>query len=167
MRRFRLSAAAAGLVATCLTASCSHPGRPATPGGPQFALLANRLNEGTPIRVTLADRRSEGTIARIDADSLTLLTRDGRDTIACAQVRRVETRGDAVWPGAVAGAAMAALPAWNGCQNKGRNISCVVVGVGTFAAIGALIDRAHAGFHTIYAAAPDSCSRPSPARPAS
>jgi len=109
------------------------------------------------VRVTSASGRTEGTVERIDADSLTVLTRDARETFGCAQVRRVETRGDSVWTGAVVGAAIAALPAWNGCQNKGPNISCVVVGVGTFAAIGALIDRAHAGFRTIYSAPPGSC----------
>ena len=161
MRRSRLSAAAAGLVATCLTASCSHPTRPATPGRPQFAHLADRLGEGARVRVTSTSGRSDGTVERIDADSLTLLTRDGRDTFACAGIQRVEARGDSVWtPGAVVGATLIALPAWNGCQNKGRNLGCVVAGVGTFAAIGALVDRAHTGFHTIYAAVAGSCGTP-------
>lgn len=160
MRRSRLSVVSAGLAIACLASGCSHTVRPATPSPPAFAQLAGRPGEGARVRITSTNGRTEGTIARLDIDSLTLLTRDGRETFACAQVRRVETRGDAVWTGAVAGAAIGALPAWNGCQNKGRNLTCVALGVGSFAAVGALFDAAHAGWKTIYDASRGSCGAP-------
>ena len=43
---------------------------------------------------------------------------------------------------------------------QGANAPCVAIGIGAFAALGALIDRAHEGTTTVYAASPGSCGTP-------
>jgi hypothetical protein len=43
---------------------------------------------------------------------------------------------------------------------QGANAPCVAIGIGAFASLGALIDRAHEGTTTVYAASPGSCGTP-------
>jgi len=164
MRRSGASAAALTLAAVLAGTACVHRGPPVTPhGGPAsaFAQLPSRLPEGTRVRVTTMNRRVEGSLAAIDRDGLTILSdRTTREAFSCAQIQRIDTRGDRPSNGAVIGAAIIALPAWNGCQNKGANASCVAIGIGAFAALGALIDGAHEGITTVYAASPGSCGTP-------
>ncbi|HXT31238.1 MAG TPA: hypothetical protein VN716_18200 [Vicinamibacterales bacterium] len=86
-----------------------------------FAQLPSRLPEGTRVRVTTMNRRVQGSLAAIDRDGLTILSeRTTREAFSCARIQRIDTRGDRPWNGAVIGAAIIALPAWNGCQNKAR-----------------------------------------------
>jgi hypothetical protein len=136
------------------------PGMQSQPVETPFSRLAERLDAGTRIRITVTKRRIEGSVGRADREGLTLVTGGTQESYACAQIDRVERRGDSVWTGAAVGGALIALPAWNGCQNKGRNLTCVAAGIGMFAALGALIDRAHVGWTTIYTAAPGSCGAP-------
>ena len=77
-------------------------------------------------------------------------TGGNRSTFECRQIQRVDKRGDPIWTGAAIGAAIAAVPAWNGCQNKGPNRSCVAFSMATFAAIGGLLDKAHVHTRTVY-----------------
>jgi hypothetical protein len=172
MRRVPLSSAAAALLAALISPDCAPRADPqvaparsvSQPAGgqsqPASSRLAARLRPGVALRITTADRRIEGVLDSIDRDGLTIRTPDGRETLSCVPIDRVERRGDSVLTGAVIGAAVIALPAWNGCQNQGRNLACVAVGVGTFAALGALIDRAHAGWATVYVKSPGSCGTP-------
>ena len=121
-----------------------------------FARLAAELRPHDRIRVTTESDVAEGTLLAIDANGLTI--RAVRDrTLACSQIQRVEKRGDSVWNGALIGAAIIAVPSWNGCQSKGRDLKCVAVGLGIFAGLGAALDTGHAGSQTRYVARQDSC----------
>jgi hypothetical protein len=131
----------------------------------RFADLASRLREGTRLRLTLTDGRVDGVVGEINHQTITLIVDGTPVAFPCARVTRVQRRGDSVWSGAIIGAAIIALPAWNGCQNKGRNLTCVAGSLGIFAAIGGLADKSHVGWTTLYVASARSCATPlSPAR---
>ena len=110
------------------------------------------------VGVTVVGSRVDGRIVQLSEDRLLIASGGTQLTFQCSQVERIEKRGDPVWNGAVIGAAIVALPAWNGCQDKGRDLSCVTIGIGTFAALGALVDRAHVRARTVYVASPGSCA---------
>lgn len=156
-------ALAAALLCGVPIAGCTHHGGAVIEPGlsrASFGRVAVTLAEGTRVRLTLSAGRVDGTVVEIDRDRVVVSHGSARDAYPCMQIRRLERRGDPVWNGAVIGAAVIALPAWNGCQNKGRNLTCVALGVGSFAAVGALLDAAHAGWKTIYVASPGSCGAP-------
>lgn len=126
-------------------------------GQSAFAQLGQQLHRNDRVRITSANGRVDGKLVRLTADELLMTIEGNPSTFRCPQIERIEKRGDPVWTGAAIGVAIAAVPAWNGCQNKGRNLPCVAVGLGTFAAIGGLLDKAHVHARTVYVASPHSC----------
>lgn len=125
----------------------------------EFERLAAELRPNERVRVTTDADVTDGKLVSIDANGLTLRGTGADQTLLCSQIQRVEKRGDSVWNGALIGAAIIALPAWNGCQNKGRDLKCVAIGLGVFAGLGAALDAAHVGSQTRYVARKDSCAR--------
>lgn len=122
-----------------------------------FAQLGQQLRPNDRVRITVEGGRVEGKLVQLTGDELVMTIEGQRSTFRCPQIERIEKRGDPVWTGAVIGAAISALPAWNGCQNKGPNRPCVALAMGTYAAIGGLLDRAHLKTRTVYRASPGSC----------
>jgi hypothetical protein len=106
-----------------------------------FKELRHRLAANARIRVTTRDGRMKGDF--VDVSDRELTVRKGRDDVrlACDTIDEVEILRDSIATGAVIGGLIAALPAWNGCQNKGRNLPCVVGGIGAYSLIGALFDK--------------------------
>lgn len=126
-------------------------------GQSAFAELGQQLHRNDRVRITVAGGRVDGKLVQLAGDNLVMTVEGNRSTFQCLQIQRIEKRDDPVWTGAAIGAAIAAVPAWNGCQNKGRNRPCVLLGLGTFAAIGGLLDKAHVHARTVYVASPRSC----------
>ena len=122
-----------------------------------FSELSQHLHLNNRVRVTVAGRQVEGKLVQLTEEGLSMTSGGTQSRFQCAQIERIEKRGDPIWNGALAGAAIIAVPAWNGCQNKGRNLSCVAIGMGMFAAIGGLLDKAHVSTRSVYVASQDSC----------
>lgn len=126
-------------------------------GQATFAELDRQLHRNDRIRITVAANQIDGVLVLLNGHELVMTTGGTRSTFQCPQIQRIDKRGDPIWTGAAIGAAIAAVPAWNGCQNKGPNRPCVALGMATVAAIGGLLDKAHVHTRTVYVASPRSC----------
>jgi hypothetical protein len=127
----------------------SHPG--------SFDQLYTRLRTDERVVITREEGTVEGRLRRLSAQEISIARGKSELKIPCESIKRIQKPADRLWNGALIGGAIAVLPAWNGCQNKGPNRPCVALAIGIYAGIGALFDRANGRTQTVYIAAPGSC----------
>ncbi len=140
--------------------SSQHPGVPPAPRHPKtatFAALGERIHPGDRLRISVGGQVLTGKLSRVSSFELVIRRGHEESAFACESVERIETDRDSVASGAIIGGILAAVPAWNACNNKKRDLPCVAVGIGAYAAIGALLDRAHSPVRLVYVASTGSC----------
>ena len=123
-----------------------------------WAELAS-TDRDAPVRVYEVGRRGwafvDGKFLVVKDDELTVLRADRSLVIPKAEIARVERRwNDRVWNGALIGTLVGAVMfqrgAGQGCSGPGPG--CTIGVVGSYAAIGALIDWSITGKKTVYRA---------------
>jgi hypothetical protein len=160
MRPSRLQPAVAVLLVAA--AGCGHATLRVDTGTQleprRFVQVSEHVRLEDRILVTSSGLRTEGRVSRLSDTGLAIVRSGTEVSLTCKEIERIDKPADRLLEGAAIGGLLAVLPAWNGCQNQGRNIPCVIGAIALYAGLGALIDRGIGDAETVYLAWPGACA---------